>query len=112
MAEHIKDEDDRRIEAMFAALPLEDNGFSNRIVRKIRRRLWVRRLALPVAAIIGGAIAIKPLGSLVTLLFAFLKSLPVDFVTASASWLPSLPMIGLGGMLLVATMLGIRMLGE
>ena len=55
MADKIKDADDRLLESMFAAEPIADAGFSVRIVKKIRRRLWVRRLALPLAAVIGAA---------------------------------------------------------
>lgn len=112
MVDHIKDEDDRRLEGMFATTALANDGFSERVVGKIRRRIWVRRLTLPVAAAIGGAIAVQPLSSLATMLFAFVNSLPIDLAATSANWLPSLPMIGLGGMLLAATMLAVRMLGE
>lgn len=112
MADHMKDEDDRRLEAMFAAAPLANDGFSERVIGKIRRRIWVRRLTLPVAAAIGGIIAVQPLGTLATMLFAFVTSLPIDVVESSVNLIPSLPMIGLGGMLLVATMLAVRMLNE
>ena len=49
MAEHIKDDADRMLESMFASDPVPDDGFSVRVVRKVRRRIWVRRLTLPIA---------------------------------------------------------------
>ena len=64
------------LESMFAAAPIADDGFSARIVGKVRRRLWLRRLALPVAALIGGTIAIKPLTTLVTLIASLSMLLP------------------------------------
>lgn len=112
MADRIRDDDDERLEALFRVEPIADNGFSERITRRIRRRLWLRRLAIPLAAAIGGAIALKPLASMVTLLIEFARSLPFDVVAATSGWIPSLPLIGLGGLLLVAMLLGLRLLDE
>jgi hypothetical protein len=59
MAEKLKDAEDRLLEAMLRSEPIADEGFSGRVVSRIRRRLWVQRLALPSAMLIGGAIAVK-----------------------------------------------------
>ncbi|MDX1515428.1 MAG: hypothetical protein R3288_01240 [Woeseiaceae bacterium] len=112
MADRIRDAEDRRLEALLRSEPLPDDGFSDRIVRRIRRRVWIRRLALPVAAAVGGAFAMKPLAALLALTVDVVKTLPADIAAIPASWLPPLPLIVLGGMLLVATMLGIRLLEE
>lgn len=112
MAEKIKDADDQMLEALLGSEPITDNGFSGRIVRKIRRRLWVRRLTLPIAAAIGAAVSLKPLSSLVAMLFGFVKSLPVEVVTVSTSWIPPVPMIALGGVLFAVLMFCLRLLEE
>ena len=65
MVEKLKDAEDRMLESMFQTRPIADDGFSRRVVTRIRRRLWVRRLTLPVAMLIGGAIAVEPLSQLV-----------------------------------------------
>lgn len=112
MADRIRDDVDERLVALFRTEPIADNGFSERITRRIRRRLWLRRLAIPLAAAIGGAIALKPLASMVTLLIQFARSLPLDIVATMPGWIPSVPLIGLGGLLLVAMLLGLRLLDE
>ncbi len=112
MAEINKDAEDRRLEALLRAEPIADEGFSRGIVRRIRRRLWIRRITLPGAAAIGAAIAVKPLAALVTMLFDFARALPVDVVQQTTAWLPPLPMIVLGAMLLVVMLLGLRMIEE
>ena len=112
MAERIKDAEDRFLESMFDSAPIADDGFSTAIVRKIRRRLWLRRLALPVAAMIGGAIAIKPLAGLVTAAVRLSSLLPQELLTATFSLVPQAPMIVLGAMLLAACLLGLRALDD
>lgn len=112
MADRLRDDLDEQLTALFRADPIADDGFSDRITRRIRRRLWLRRLAVPVAAVIGGAIALNPLAAVVTLLIEFMRSLPFDVVATTAGWMPSLPLIGLGGMLLVVMLLGLRLLDE
>ena len=112
MADKIKDADDQMLEALFSVEAIADDGFSDQVVRKIKRRLWVQRITLPVAAAIGAAISLKPLSTLVTMLFGFVASLPGDVVAVPMDWLPSLPMIALGAMLLFAMLLGLRVLEE
>ena len=112
MADKIKDADDQMLEALFRSEAVADDGFSDQVVRRIKRRLWVQRITLPVAAAIGAAISLKPLSVLVTMLFGFVASLPGDVVPVSLDWLPSLPMIALGAMLLIAMLVGLRVLEE
>jgi len=112
MADKIKDADDQMLEALFRAEAIADDGFSHQVVRRIKRRLWVQRITLPAAAAIGAAISLKPLSMLVTMLFGFVASLPANIVPVSMDWLPPLPMIALGAMLLIAMLLGLRILEE
>ena len=112
MAERIKDAEDRILESMFEATPVADDGFSAKIVSKVRRRLWLRRLALPVAALIGGAIAIQPLSTLVTVLAGLATLLPHELVTATTEYIPRGQTIVLGAMLLGVCLLGLRSLED
>ena len=49
MADRMKDAEDRIFESLFAAEPIADEGFSDRIVKRIRRHIWIQRLTLPAA---------------------------------------------------------------
>ena len=112
MADKIKDVDDEMLGALFRAEPIADDGFSERIVRKIRRRLWLQRFTLPTAVAIGAAISLKPLSMLLTSLVGLIGALPVDWFAMSAAWIPPLPMLVLGGMLFAVCMLGMRLFEE
>ena len=116
MADRMKDAEDLKLESLFASDPIADGGFSTRIEKRIRRQLWVRRLALPVALIIGGSIAVKPLANLLTALFSFVSVLP-DNVSGnlgvvSSINLPQMSTIMLGGMLVLVAAMVMRMLED
>jgi len=74
-------EEEGRLSELFKALtpPLEDEGFSALVVRRIRRRRWVRRAVLGTAALVGGALALGPLSELSVLLSEGL-------ITVATSW--------------------------
>jgi len=110
MAEKIKDTEDRLLESLFESPPLADDGFSAGIVKRINRRLWFRRLTVPVAAIIGGVVAFKPLASLVTTFANFSTLIPQDLISGAASSIPQFQTIVLGAVLLVVGLVSIRML--
>jgi hypothetical protein len=112
MAEKIKDAEDRLLESMFESLPIADDGFSIKVVRKIRRRLWLRRLTLPVAALFGGMISFKPLAGLVATLANFASFVPGEYLNSAATALPQLQMIIMGAMLLAVCLLGLRTLED
>lgn len=112
MAERMKDAEDRLLESMFASTPIVDDGFSAQVVSRIRRRLWLRRLALPVAGLIGGAIAIKPLSALVTIVTGLAMLLPQELVGAAADFIPQAQTIVLGAMLLAVFLVGLRSLED
>jgi len=112
MAERIKDAEDRLLESLFASPPLADDGFSVRVVRKVSRRLWLRRLSLPVAAIIGGAVAIKPLSGLVALASSLSSLIPMDTINMASNSIPQFQTIVLGAILLAVCLLSMRFLED
>ncbi|MCI0517093.1 MAG: hypothetical protein L0Y45_04590 [Woeseiaceae bacterium] len=109
MAERLKDREDLRLEAMFQSAPIADDGFSNRVVSRIRRQIWVRRLTLPTAFVIGAAFAVRPLAQLVETVSGLLKFIPQTVAgnigTLPVTGLPQLPVLVLGSALLVAALL-------
>ena len=112
MVERMKDEQDRLLESMFASEPIADAGFSKLVVRRIRRKLLIRRLTLPAAALIGGAIAIKPLSGLLALAYQVLLQMPDELVDTAVASLPTLQLVVTGGLILVAAMLSLSMLED
>jgi len=112
MAERMKDAEDRLLESMFEAAPIADAGFSAAVVRRIRRRLWLRRLTVPVAALVGGSIAIKPLTGFVTVVASLSPMIPPRLLDAAASMIPQLSTIVLGAMVLGVCLLGLRALED
>jgi len=112
MAEKLKDAEDRLLESMFQSESIADDGFSRQIVTKIRRRMWLRRLALPVAIFVGGSIAIKPVSQLSVAVSKLLTVIPVELLETPVAWIPQPQYVVLGAMLLAAAMLGMRMLEE
>jgi hypothetical protein len=113
MADKLKDAEDELLESLFAAEAIADDGFSARIEGRIRRRLWVQRLSLPIAAIIGGIIAFKPAAGLVTVLAdVALHILPAETGSALYDWLPPAPQLVAGVLLLAVAMVSLRMLED
>jgi hypothetical protein len=99
MVERTQDAEDRLLSSMFQSAPIIDDGFSRRVMARIRRQIWVRRLALPVAIILGVAIAAKPAAQLVTIGSQVFGSLATELVlphTALASQMPVFIVVGLG----------------
>ena len=111
MAEKLRDAEDRLLESMFASEPIEDDGFSRRVVRRIRTRIWVQRLALPVAMLIGGAIAIKPASQLIVAATKLLSVVPQDVVDTQVGWLPELQGFAISGLFVQSLVYGIILLG-
>ncbi|HSD68204.1 MAG TPA: hypothetical protein VLB07_01570 [Woeseiaceae bacterium] len=109
MAERLKDGEDLRLEAMFQSAPIADDGFSNRVVSRIRRQIWVQRLSLPIAFVVGAAFAARPLAQLVETVSGLLKFIPQTVAgnvgTLPVAGLPQLPVLVLGSALLVAALL-------
>jgi hypothetical protein len=62
----LPEDEDRRLELLFreGAAPVPDDGFSDRVMHRIGRRAWRRRLILGVAGAAGVAIGWQPLWNL------------------------------------------------
>ena len=112
MVDRLKDNEDRMLESLFESEPVLDNGFSARVMTRLTRRLWVRRLALPVAFLVGAVIAVKPLSQLVVTFSKLLTVIPADFGGMSIDVIPQATTFFLGGLLLVATMMITKMLED
>jgi hypothetical protein len=112
MADKTSDAQDRMLESVFQSAPIPDDGFSDRILFRIRRRIWVDRLALPVAALVGAAFALKPATQLVVALLPLLNVMPTDLVDAPLRFLPQLQTIGLGGMMFAAAIVLYKVVEE
>ena len=81
-------EEEGRLSELFEALtpPLDDKGFSANVVRRIRRRIWLRRVVLGTAVIVGGALALGPLSELSVLVSGVPVLLSDGLVTVATSW--------------------------
>jgi hypothetical protein len=112
MAERIKDEEDRLLEAMFASSPIADDGFSALVVQRIRRKMLLRRLSLPIAALIGGVIAFKPLLALAGFARQLFLQVPDEFVAGATNSLPALQFVVTGGLLLLVAMMALNMIED
>lgn len=112
MAERLKDREDLKLDAMFQSAPIADDGFSDRVISRIRRQIWVQRLSLPVAFVIGAAFAARPLMQLVETVSGLLKFIPQTVAgnlgalpMADLPQVPQLPALVLGTTLLVAALM-------
>jgi len=112
MAERMKDEQDRLLESMFESSPIADNGFSRSIVRRIRRKLWIRRLILPAAVLLGGLVAYQPLAALIKTLYPLLQNITGDFLPSISGSLPSLQLIVTGALLLAVALFSLNMIED
>ena len=112
MADKTSDAVDRLLASAFEATPIADDGFSDRIVSTIRRRIWVSRLALPVAILVGMAFALKPALQLVNALLPLLNVVPAELASVPMQFLPQMQLIVLGGMAFAAGVTLLRMLEE
>ena len=81
-------EEEGRLSELFEALtpPLEDEGFSALVVRRIRRRAWLRRTVLGAAVVVGGVLALGPLSQLSVLISGVPVLLSEGLVTVATSW--------------------------
>jgi hypothetical protein len=112
MANKLRDAEDRLLESLFRSDAIADDGFSRRVVAGIRRRIWVRRLTLPIAILIGGCVAAKPALELAGVAGNLLAVVPHGLLDVPAAWIPQLQTVVLGALLLVAVVLGMQMLED
>ncbi len=112
MVDRLKDNEDKLLESLFGSEPVPDNGFSAGVMTRLNRRLWVRRLALPTAFLVGAVIAVKPLSQLVVTFSKLLTVIPADIGGLSMDIIPETTTVFLGGLLLVAMMMVTKMLED
>ena len=115
MADRTSDAQDRYLESVFRSEPIADDGFSDRLTAKIRRRIWVDRLALPLATLVGAAFAVKPAAELVGAIVPLLRLTPL--IERFPQEALSMPMgagayLALGASLLIAGVSLVKMLEE
>ena len=116
MVDKLKDKEDLKLESLFGSEPVRDDGFSVKVVARVRRRIWLRRLTMPTAFVIGAAIAFKPLSGLVVSLASLLKFIPQTLSSNASALpfeqLPQLSTIWMGGMLIIGVMMASRLLQD
>ncbi len=112
MVDRLKDSEDKLLESLFRSDPVLDNGFSLKVVSEIKRRIWIRRLTLPAAFVVGAAIAVKPLSQLAVTFSKLLTLIPTNFGGLSLGNFPQISTVLLGGLLLAAMMMVSKMLEE
>ena len=105
MVDRMKDKDERALQKLFESDPIADNGFSRRVLRRVRRRIWVRRLTMPTAFVVGAAVAARPAAELLTSLYGLADALPVDLVTVSAESIPQMSTFIVGAVAVAAVLL-------
>ena len=112
MADRLKDNEDKLLESLFGSEPVLDKGFSVKVMKRLNRRLWIRRLALPTAFLLGAAIAVKPLSQLVVTFSKLLTVIPTDVGGLSIDVIPQSTTFVLGGLLLVVMMMVTKLLED
>ena len=115
MAERLKDQEDLMLEKLFRSAPVADDGFSVRVISRVRRRMWVRRLSLPVGILIGGAIGAKPVLQLAGVIPSLMNMLPGGLLSVEKLPLGTLPQFStllIGVALLMAVIMATRILEE
>ncbi len=112
MAEKTQDAEDRLLGSMFESESIADDGFSNRVMGRIRRQIWVRRLALPIAMLLGGAIAVEPATQLFTVSAQVFGSLRTESIVPQAVLASQLPVLVMVGVALAIAVLTFRLFEE
>ncbi len=90
MVDRLKDKEELRLETLFRSDPVPDIDFSTKVMTRIRRQIWMRRLTMPIALVLGGLIAFKPATELVASVSKILNVLPASLTNVSLD-IPSLP---------------------
>ena len=112
MAEHMKDAQDRMLESMFASAPIADDGFSAQVLRRVRRRMMLRRLSLPIAVLIGDIVAFKPFSAILGFAYQLLLQMPDELVDSAVASLPTVQLIVTGGLILCVAIFSMSMLED
>ncbi len=112
MVDRMKDKEDLKLESLFRSEKIADDGFSDCVVARVKRQIWIRRLTLPVAILIGGLIAAKPAAELLMLLPAIMTYVPEDLRIVPENLLPHVSTLVIGAALAGAMTFLIRTLED
>ncbi len=74
LGDYQMDDQDRYLRDLFSHPPLADSGFSDRVMKRIRRRALLRRSLLPTALVVGLLFAAQPATTLVSALLSVLAA--------------------------------------
>ena len=105
MVERMKDKDDLALENLFGSPPIADDGFSRKVMARLRRRIWVQRLAMPVAILLGALFAFQPALELLQALYGLLDVLPAGVVMPAESIPQMSTMMVVAGVIVAALFL-------
>lgn len=89
MDKFTEDDADRKLRELFSHAPVADDGFSRRVVHRVRRDAWRRRLLMALAIVPGILIAAGPAMQLANRLATFITS-QADGITLSDAPLAAL----------------------
>ena len=112
MADKIQDAEDRILESLFQSDVIADDGFSDQVLKRMRRQLWVRRLALPIAMLVGAAVAVRPALELVAVGSRLFGSLADAAVVPGTAVITQVPYLLVGGLILALVMTTFRLFEE
>lgn len=113
MVERMKDKQDRALEALLRSEPIADDGFTAHVMGRIRRREWVRRLALPVAIALGSLLALPPALRLLAIGRVIAADLRVDqLATYALETTPGLVPVAAVGVLVTVALLAVTILED
>lgn len=84
LGDYRMDDEDRRLRDLFGPVTVPDDGFSERVVKRIRRRQRLQRLLLPLALLFGGVFAARPVMAILDEWSLRLHGLASDLVAAGS----------------------------
>lgn len=100
MVDRLRDKEDLRLDALFKSDPVPDLDFSQLVMKRLRRQMWIRRLTMPMAVFMGGLIAFKPASDLIVTVSKVITAPPIDLTivsvdipSLSVGWLPQMTTI-------------------
>lgn len=86
----MKDKGELALENLFGSEPIADAGFSRKVMARVRRKIWLQRLAMPIAIIVGGLIAFKPAIAVLSALYGVVGVLPSSLKQVPLDAIPQL----------------------